>query len=361
MLENVYDIVFIGKDTAPSMSSYNRLLERFPTAKRSIITDSVHAALSVALKKSFTSMVWIVWDDIEIDSNFNFDFKVDAYDQQYIHTFLNIDKYNGVALFPKNAVVSKREAEYRFYVTKKEIPIIASRPKQYDIVFMSYNEPHADENFQRLQTQFPTRDIYRVHGIKGIHNAHRAAANLVSTDMFWVVDADAVILDDFSFNYEKDLYFDTYRKKTVHVWRSQNPINGLVYGYGGVKLLPTKLTQTVGETTPDMTTSISPQFCVVDEISNITAFNTDAFSTWRSAFRECVKLSSKVIDRQNYQETTDRLNAWLTYYPNKPFAQEAADGAYDGREYGRKNAADPAALALINDFDWLKNRFEQTR
>ena len=27
-----------------------------------------------------------------------------------------------------------------------------------------------------------------------------------------------------------------------HVWRSKNPVNELVYGYGGVKLLPTKLT-----------------------------------------------------------------------------------------------------------------------
>jgi phosphoribosylpyrophosphate synthetase len=36
-------------------------------------------------------------------------------------------------------------------------------------------------------------------------------------------------------------------------------------------------------------------------VSNITAFNTDPYSTWKSAFRECVKLSSKIIDRQDFE------------------------------------------------------------
>ena len=32
------------------------------------------------------------------------------------------------------------------------------------------------------------------------------------------------------------------RYECCPVWRSKNPVNELVYGYGGVKLLPTKLT-----------------------------------------------------------------------------------------------------------------------
>lgn len=224
----------------------------------------------------------------------------------------------------------------------------------YDIIFISYDEANADERFAELRSRFPSAK--RVHGVKGIHQAHIAAAKKAFTKMFWVVDADAQILDSFNFDYvvpEWDL-------DTVHVWRSCNPINGLEYGYGGVKLLPKKLTINMDVNNIDMTTSISDKFKAMPEVSNITAFNTDSFSTWRSAFRECVKLSSKTIDRQNHEETNQRLTAWLTFYPDKSFAQEAAEGAYDGREYGRKSAADPAALALINDFDWLKNRFEQT-
>ena len=52
---------------------------------------------------------------------------------------------------------------------------------------------------------------------------------------------------------------------------------------------------------PDMTTSISPKFKLMQDVSNITAFNVDEFSTWRSAFRECCKLASAVIDRQKQE------------------------------------------------------------
>ena len=221
----------------------------------------------------------------------------------------------------------------------------------YDIIFISYNETNADQNFLNLRSRFPLAK--RVNGVTGIHQAHVAAAKRSFTKMFWVVDGDADILPTFNFSHQ----VSEYDADCVHVWRSINPINGLEYGYGGVKLLPKKLTLTLDVNSVDMTTSISPQFKIMDEVSNITAFNTDAFSTWRSAFRECVKLGSKVISRQDYQETADRLNAWTTYYPGKRFADEAVNGAMCGKEYGRKNAANSAALSLINDFNWLQEQF----
>ena len=68
-------------------------------------------------------------------------------------------------------------------------------------------------------------------------------------------------------------------------------------------------------------------------ISNITAFNVDEFSTWRSAFRECAKLASKTIDRQNEEETNARLKTWTTGHTRK-FGEYAIPGAYDGMEFG---------------------------
>lgn len=221
----------------------------------------------------------------------------------------------------------------------------------YDIVFISYNEPNAEQNFAKLKERFPL--VKRVKDITGIHQAHIAAAKKSFTPMLWVVDGDAEILDTFNFDY----VVPDWDLDVVHVWRSRNPINGLEYGYGGVKLLPKKLTLAIDINSTDMTTSISSKFKAMDEVSNITAFNTDAFSTWRSAFRECAKLGSKVIDRQDHQETMDRLTAWLTFNPDVPFGQEAAEGAYDGREYGRENASDPEALSKINDFTWLKDQW----
>ena len=222
---------------------------------------------------------------------------------------------------------------------------------RYDIIFISYNEPQADENFSRLKARFPYAQ--RVQGIKGIHQAHIAAARKAFTKMFWVVDADAQILDTFNF----DHVVSEYDLENVHVWRSMNPINDLEYGYGGVKLLPKRLTQDMDISKPDMTTSISLLFKAMPEISNITAFNVDAFNTWKSAFRECVKLSSKTIDRQDDADTTYRLNVWCTKGIDRPFGKEAIEGAVQGKQYGLENKDNNEALKMINDFDWLRERF----
>jgi hypothetical protein len=220
----------------------------------------------------------------------------------------------------------------------------------YDIVFISYNESNAEENLAHLKQRFPL--IKRVKGVKGIHQAHKVAAQKAFTKMFWVVDADAFILDDFKFDYvvpEWDL-------ETVHVWRSRNPINGLEYGYGGVKLLPKKLTMDLDTNTVDMTTNISKSFKVIDEVSNITAFNTDPFSTWRSAFRECCKLAVT-----NNEESLQRLSVWCVLTEDVPYGFYAYTGALAGKSYGEKNASNPGALSLINDYDWLMNQFQQSQ
>lgn len=219
----------------------------------------------------------------------------------------------------------------------------------FDIVFISYNEPTADENFARLKERFPLAK--HVKGVKGIHQAHIEAAKRSFTPMFWVVDADAVVLDTFNFDYTvtKEEY------DIVHVWRSSNPVNGLEYGYGGVKLLPKKLTLEMDTSSTDMTMSISPRFKAMEAISNITAFNTDPFTTWRSAFRECCKLS--VI---NNEESIARLHTWCQLNKCAEYGEYAYSGALAGSKYGQDNAGNKPALSLINDFDWLMSQFQQT-
>jgi|TARA_X000001036_G_scaffold170578_1_gene161357 hypothetical protein len=225
--------------------------------------------------------------------------------------------------------------------------------KVYDIVFISYFEPNAEQNFDDLYNRFNTVGVFgdrvkRVTNVKGIHNAHVEAAKLVNTSYFFVVDGDAKVVQDFKFAYTAE------EKDIVHVYRSVNPINDLTYGYGGVKLLPTTLTCNMDTTTNDMTTSISNKFKVMNEVSNITAFDTDAFSTWKSAFRECAKLASKTIDRQDEKETNDRLKTWTTHATGS-YKQDALRGARAGMQFGLSNSSD---LNLINDFEWLKEQFD---
>jgi hypothetical protein len=319
-----------------------------------------------AVSQSTTELFWNIPSNVIPVYDFKFDLYFSQKDEEFTydrntnHVFLNGKHFDGVTLYSKHSVITEREFTNRFIANKKEWEVVASVPKPFDMVFISYNELTADENYARLLERFPR--ALRVHGVKGIHQAHIEAAKLATTEMFWVVDADAIIEDTFNFEFEYIPFYNVQSRKMlrniVHVWQSKNPINDLVYGYGGVKLLPRELTMNMSTTTADMTTSISSKFKAMPTISNITAFNTDPFNTWKSAFRECVKLSSKVIDGQVSSETEDRLNAWCILNESAAYGFYAYAGALAGKEYGQENAGNIPALSLINDFEWLQIQFE---
>lgn len=213
----------------------------------------------------------------------------------------------------------------------------------YDIFFISYGEPNAEDNWLRVKSRFP--HAKRIKDVKGIHQAHMLAAKRSFTPMFWVVDGDAEVLDTFNFDYK--VWEGDY--DIVHVWRSQNPVNGMLYGYGGVKLLPKQLTLNMNTDTLDMTLGISKKFKAMDEVSNTTAFNTDPFSTWRSAFRECCKLSLK-----EDAEASKRLTGW------KSIGDEVCRaGATAGELWGTLNKNNPLELLKINDYEWLREQYEK--
>ena len=311
-----------------------------------------------ALSTASTDMFWVIPPEVEPMPDFKFDLQFpyqNKYELSINHVFKNIDveeiKYNGIMLLSKKRPISAREIEYRYLIEKKEYDLVASKLKLYDIVFISYNEPNADENFSKLIDRFPRAK--RVHGVKGIHQAHIAAAKLATTPMFWVVDGDAIVEDNFEF----DLLLPKHDTDIVHVWLSKNPINGLTYGYGGVKLLPKNLTINMEMTSVDMTMAISKKFKVIKEVSNLTVFNTDPFNTWKSAFRECVKLASRPVDSGYQEETEDRLITWCSVGSDKLYGEYSIAGARAGKQYGLLNIADANQLRKINDFEWLQNQF----
>lgn len=224
----------------------------------------------------------------------------------------------------------------------------------YDIFHLSYKESFADETFDILKKKFPW--ARRVKGVKGIFNGHKRCAEQAYTEMFYVVDADADLVENFDFSYKPNIW-DIDK---IHVWRCRNPVNDLVYGYGGVKLFPTRPLRDATNWHIDFTTSVGgkDKFKPMPLISNTTRINTDPFTAWKSAFRECVKLSSKIIEGQKNNETDDRLNTWCTKGKERPFGEYAVLGAIAGRDYGLKYKKDPAKLDLINDFNWLKKEFD---
>ena len=348
----MYDIIFISRNNKSSELDFTRLKQTWPFAKTA-------NSFRDAQKKSTTKLFWAVWPDVIVDINFNFDYRPPTHEEQYIHIWPNSADRNlpSVGLFPKTKEVTDTELENRFFSGMIKMNTIASHTKYYDVVFISFNEEYADTNYQRLVTHpsVMQNNVLRVSGVKGIHQAHIAAAELATTDMFYVVDADAIINENFKFN----LLLSEKETDIVHVWRSQNPINGLEYGNGGVKLLPRELTLNLNVNTTDMTTSISSKFKVMPIISNITKFNTSPFNTWRSAFRECVKLSSGIIHGDEVTESQIRLNTWLYQGGDSEFGEYAKGGASAGQWYGTTYKDDLEALAKINDYEWLEIQFNE--
>lgn len=230
----------------------------------------------------------------------------------------------------------------------------------YDIFFLSYDEPNGEHNWSLLKSRF--KRTKRVHGVTGILNAHKACAKKSLTKYFFVVDGDSEIIGDFSFRLSNELESELKNHTdAIWVWRAKNPVNELEYGYGGVKLLPKKLLMDMPEMAVDMTTSLGSNFKIVNQVASITHFNSSPFNAWRGAFRECVKLSSSIIPRHKQEETEYRLWAWKNNNTGVLYGDWAIRGAREGEHFGNKYKHETKKLAKINNFQWLKDRFEENQ
>jgi hypothetical protein len=91
----------------------------------------------------------------------------------------------------------------------------------------------------------------------------------------------------------------------------------------------------------------------VDLLSGVATFNTDPYSTWRTAFREVIKLKS------DYSEVAEqRLNAWLTIAEGD-FAQDCIQGAQDAVEYYDSVTGDIEELKKSYEWAWLKEFYKK--
>ena len=230
-----------------------------------------------------------------------------------------------------------------------------------DVIQISYHEENADEHFEILQMFAP--HAKRIQGVKGIFEAHKAAAELAETNCFYVVDADAVIEETFKFNFKpsssKKEYGHFLQTDCIYTWRSRNPINDLIYGYGGVKLFPKKRLMKAKNWNVDMTTTLGCPFVPQYQISNVTAFNVNPFETWKSAFRECAKLASSIIPNGDNIDNEYRLDIWCTRGKDRPFGKYSILGANQGKDFGAYYKNSDRALAKINDFEWLNEQFTE--
>ena len=221
----------------------------------------------------------------------------------------------------------------------------------YDVFFISFGERLADKHWALVQAKTPyARWIANVQGIRA---AHVKAAKASRTEYFWVVDADSEIVDDF--NFEIDVSKNASKSYFFH---SRNPVNGLEYGHGGIKLLNKFKVIRSNEDYFDFTTSITLLNTVIPVVASINRFDESEFSTWRTAFRESVKLSSHLIQNQNTKEPDERLQTWLTVGRGE-FGEYSINGARAGLLFYEQNKESKEKLKLINNFSWLEEKFKE--
>lgn len=215
------------------------------------------------------------------------------------------------------------------------------------VYFLYTDEANLNENWERLQTK--TKDAVAVAAVGNIFESHKHIASLCESDRFYVVDADSWIVD--SFNFDKNIELTS---KSVAVFRSKNPVNGLIYGHGGIKLFSKDCFSAERLDRPDMTTTLADSYIKVNVLATEHRFNYSPYATWRTSFREAVKLSAGINKNNNDQESQERLTMWCEAGLETEHGYFAIHGARQGVAYAKLKDCD---FTLVNDFKWLKNKF----
>jgi hypothetical protein len=194
----------------------------------------------------------------------------------------------------------------------------------FDIIYLSYDEPNAEKNYADLLTKVPWAK--RVHGVHGSDAAHKACAELSETDRFVTVDGDNIVREEF-LNQEVDFEEHKDLSKCVISWAGYNIINGLMYGNGGLKLWPKEyvLNMRTHENAPADDLNAQVDFCWDAEYIQMNSCfsdvhnNATAYQAWRAGFREGVKMSldrGLRVNPLNFEQTIhwknmQRLLIWL--------------------------------------------------
>lgn len=219
-----------------------------------------------------------------------------------------------------------------------------------DIFFLSYSESNAELHWQNLVARFPRAK--RLHGVCGVYRAHALLAETSESDFYFVVDGDNLVHDDFDFSVPF-----VPEKKALYVWRARNPVNQLVYGFGGIKLYNRTLFQKNSTVGADVATTITPHYVPVMTLASTTCFNASPLESWRGAFRECAKLTQNIFQNPKDVQSQERLHQWLTVGAEAPFGSWCLLGANLGHSYAKERLQKQQSLVEINDFTWLKSEF----
>lgn len=258
-----------------------------------------------------------------------------------------------VSIGTGSATIVSRES-LAFFRTESERTVnilTQNAQKPLDIVYIGNGERDEQANWDHLLQNAPKCDqtVYRVSGINGRAAAYKAAAKLSQTEWFFTVFAKLKINPNFNWNWHPG----KQQQDKHYIFYSHNPVNGLEYGHQGLIAYNKRLVLETDDWGLDFTLSRPSE--VVPIVSGVAHFNIDPFTTWRTAFREVIKL----VYNDHHEPSADnslRLQTWLTKAQGD-FAEFSINGAKDAVEYYDSVDGKYSDLLLSFEWDWLKSYY----
>jgi hypothetical protein len=238
------------------------------------------------------------------------------------------------------------EKAYNGYYPGRAMPGI-------DIVYISNGEPDEQRWYEHLCYQSNTNDIEWVRGVNGRTAAYQEAARRSRTPWFFAVFAKLEVAGgEFPwFTWQPDYW----QGPKHYIFNARNPLNGLEYGHQGIICYNKNLV--LQNNNPGIDFTLSQPHESVPILSGTAHFNQSAWMTWRTAFREVVKL--KHFDAtEPTLETAHRLDVWLTQAKGA-FAEDCLAGARDAVDYYNSVSGDYEKLKLSFEWAWLNDYYQR--
>ena len=250
----------------------------------------------------------------------------------------------GSVLVPRDAKNFIKTQVYDYPVIDKSYRQLA-RDNLLDVVFVSNGEVNAEYHWEKLKFYVGDRNrVKRVDRVNGRVAAYHAAAQASNTPWFFAVFAKLEVDPNFDWSWQPD----RLQQAKHYIFHARNPVNNLEYGHQAMIAYNRELTLNNPGYGLDFTLD-SPHE-VVPVLSGTAYYNSDAWTCWRTAFRECIKLCEATDVESQY-----RLRQWLTVNNSGTIGEWSMRGAQDAVEYYETVSGDFVELKKSYDWSWLSS------
>ncbi len=261
--------------------------------------------------------------------------------------FYSFNDAGSISIAPRDIQAHLQSQIYDYpYIIKQKTAYLT--PTLLDIIYISNGEPEAERWYTHL-ARTCGREVKRVINVNGRSAAYKAAAELSTTPWFWAVFAKLEVMPEFDWSWQPDWL----QEPKHYIFNSRNPVNGLEYGHMGVIAYNKKLV--LDTDNPGLDFTLSKAHAVVPRLSAVAHYNTTPELTWRTAFRECIKLKDDT-EKTGSVESRYRLDIWLTTAQGN-CAESSLQGARDAIDYYNTVNGDYTELMRSFEWTWLREYY----